>query len=41
VADQAADVASHWHRVHLGFLPITAFTLFMAIATFGHLDTFD
>ena len=33
--------ASHWHRVHLGFLPITAFTLFMAIATFSHLDKFD
>jgi hypothetical protein len=33
--------ASHWHRVHLGFLPITAFTIFMAIATFSHLDRFD
>ena len=33
--------ASRWHRVHLGFLPITAFTLFMAIATFNHLDRFD
>ena len=33
--------ASHWHRVHLGFLPITAFTLFMAIATFSHLEKFD
>jgi hypothetical protein len=33
--------ATHWHRVHLGFLPITAFTLFMAIATFSHLDKFD
>jgi len=30
-----------WHRVHLGFLPITAFTVFMAIATFRHLDRFD
>jgi hypothetical protein len=30
-----------WHRVHLGFLPITAFTTFMAIATFAHLDRFD
>ena len=30
-----------WHRVHLGFLPITAFTIFMAIATFRHLDRFD
>ena len=33
--------ASHWHRVHLGFLPVTAFTIFMAIATFSHLDKFD
>jgi len=30
-----------WHRVHLGFLPITAFTVFMAIATLSHLDRFD
>jgi hypothetical protein len=30
-----------WHRVHVGFLPITAFTIFMAIATFNHLDRFD
>ena len=29
-----------WHRVHVGFLPVTAFTLFMAIATFNHLDRF-
>jgi hypothetical protein len=29
-----------WHRVHVGFLPVTAFTLFMAIATFSHLDRF-
>jgi hypothetical protein len=34
-------IASRWHRVHLGFLPVTAFTIFMAIATFGHLDRFD
>lgn len=33
--------ARRWHRVHLGFLPITAFTIFMAIATFRHLDRFD
>lgn len=33
--------ARRWHRVHLGFLPITAFTVFMAIATFLHLDRFD
>jgi hypothetical protein len=30
-----------WHRVHVGFLPITAFTVFLAIATFEHLDRFD
>jgi hypothetical protein len=29
-----------FHRVHIGFLPITAFTIFMAIATFSHLDRF-
>ena len=29
-----------WHRVHVGFLPVTAFTLFMAIGTFAHLDRF-
>jgi hypothetical protein len=29
-----------WHRVHVGFLPVTAFTLFMAIGTFNHLDDF-
>jgi hypothetical protein len=32
--------AQRWHTVHLGFLPITAFTIFMAIATFMHLDRF-
>src|SRR3954464_867653 len=31
---------THWHRVHVGFLPVTAFTLFMAIGTFAHLDRF-
>jgi hypothetical protein len=25
--------ASRWHRVHLGFLPITAFTAFLGVAT--------
>ena len=30
-----------FHRVHVGFLPITAFTIFMAIASFSHLDRFD
>jgi hypothetical protein len=29
-----------WHRVQVGFLPVTAFTLFMAIGTFSHLDRF-
>jgi hypothetical protein len=29
-----------WHRVQVGFLPVTAFTLFMAIGTFTHLDRF-
>ena len=29
-----------FHRVHIGFLPVTAFTIFMAIASFGHLDRF-
>ncbi len=32
---------THWHRIQVGFLPVTAFTLFMAIATFAHLDRFD
>jgi hypothetical protein len=31
---------SHWHRIHVGFLPVTAFTVFMAIGTFAHLDAF-
>jgi hypothetical protein len=30
-----------WHRVHVGFLPITAFTIFMAVATLSHLDRFN
>ncbi len=34
-------LARRWHRVHLGFLPITAFTIFEAVATFRHLDRFD
>jgi hypothetical protein len=33
--------AQRWHTVHLGFVPITAFTVFMAIATFNNLDRFD
>ena len=32
--------ATRWHRIHVGFLPVTAFTLFMAIGTFAHLDRF-
>jgi hypothetical protein len=31
---------TRWHRLHVGFLPVTAFTLFMAIGTFNHLDRF-
>ena len=33
-------LATRWHRIHIGFLPVTAFTLFMAIGTFNHLDRF-
>src|SRR5262245_13399372 len=29
------------HRIQVGFLPVTAFTLFMAVGTFNHLDRFD
>jgi hypothetical protein len=29
-----------FHRVHVGFLPVTAFTIFMAIGSFAHLDRF-
>jgi hypothetical protein len=32
--------ATRWHRVQVGFLPVTAFTLFMAIGTFNHLERF-
>jgi hypothetical protein len=32
--------ATRWHRIQVGFLPVTAFTLFMAIGTFNHLDRF-
>jgi hypothetical protein len=31
---------TRFHRVHVGFLPVTAFTIFMAIGTFEHLDRF-
>ena len=31
---------TRWHRIQVGFLPVTAFTLFMAIGTFTHLDRF-
>jgi len=34
-------LARRWHRVHLGFVPVTAFTVFLAIATLSHLDRFD
>jgi hypothetical protein len=33
-------IERRFHRVQVGFWPVTAFTLFMAIATFGHLDRF-
>lgn len=33
--------ARHWHRVHIGFLPIATFTVFELIATLRHLDRFD
>ena len=29
-----------FHRVHVGFLPVTAFTIFMAAGSFLHLDRF-
>jgi hypothetical protein len=31
---------TRWHRIQVGFLPVTAFTLFMAIGTLNHLDRF-
>jgi hypothetical protein len=31
---------TRWHRIQVGFLPVTAFTVFMAIGTFNHLDYF-
>jgi hypothetical protein len=31
---------TRWHRIQVGFLPVTAFTVFMAIGTFNHLDRF-
>ena len=33
-------IETRWHRIQVGFLPVTAFTLFMAIGTFNHLDPF-
>jgi hypothetical protein len=33
--------ATSWHRVHLGFLPITAFTAFLGVATIIYWDWFD
>jgi hypothetical protein len=32
---------TRWHRIQVGFWPVTAFTLFMAIGTFNHLDRFE
>jgi hypothetical protein len=34
-------LASRWHRVHVGFLPITAFTAFLGVATIIYWDWFD
>jgi hypothetical protein len=34
-------LATRWHRVHLGFLPIAAFTTFLGVATFVYWDRFD
>jgi hypothetical protein len=36
-----AILGSRWHRIQGGFLPITAFTWFMMIATFLHWDRFS
>jgi hypothetical protein len=33
-------IEQRFHRVHIGFLPVTAFTVFMAIGSFAHLDRF-
>jgi hypothetical protein len=33
--------ATRWHRVHVGFLPITAFTAFLGVATIVYWDWFD
>jgi hypothetical protein len=35
-----ATFAAKWHYVHIGYLPLTAFVTFMAIATYLHLDRF-
>jgi hypothetical protein len=35
------SIATRWHRVHLGFLPITAFTTFLGIATIVYWSRFD
>ena len=29
-----------FHRIHVGFLPVTSFTIFMAVASFSNLDRF-
>src|ERR1044072_4045057 len=33
-------VETRFRRVHVGFLPVTAFTIFMAAGSFLHLDRF-
>jgi len=34
-------LATRWHRVHVGFLPITAFTAFLGVATIVYWGWFD
>ena len=36
-----AALVSRWHRIGLGFLPITVFASFMAVATLIHWDVFS
>lgn len=37
----SAGIAHEYHRIHLGFLPVTAFAAILGIATLIHLDRFD
>lgn len=36
-----AALAKHWHLVHLGFLPVTAFASLLGVATILHWDRFN